>query len=306
MDFPFDRIVLLLDYLDPHDRDVWLKAAMALKQEYGEEARYVWEQWSKKASNYCPKSAESVWRSCGNGSVSMGTLYFLAKQAGWRNKGKLYPSRYKGLSCQKSEFANVGSCVDEIMRPHKIWHDSKPASPDHPYLKRKGIAPYGIRQLNHTLVIPLYSCDELVGLQFISPDGSKRFLKGTRLSGSYAIIGRINPEINCIYVCEGYATGATVHAHTGMPVFCAMSASNLKKVAIVARSIMPESHVVIAGDNDHLIATNPGAKAAFEAAQAVEGEVLLPKFPAGYPGSDWNDLAQLLLAKGRTLQWPLS
>ena len=303
MDFPFDRIVLLLDYLDPHDRDVWLKAAMALKQEYGDEARYIWEQWSKKASNYCPKSAESVWRSCGNGTISMGTLFFLAKKSGWRNKGKLCPRSYRELSHQKSELVNISRCVDEIIRPHKIWYASKPASPDHPYLKKKGIAPYGIRLLNCSLVIPLYSCDELVGFQFVNPDGCKRFLKGNKLSGSYAVIGVLNPEANNVYVCEGYATGATIYAHTGAPVLCAMSSANIKKVAIAVRCKMPSTHIVVAGDNDHMTAGNPGRKAAFEAAHAVGGEVLLPQFPSGHPGTDWNDLAQLLLAEGRALQW---
>ncbi|NLY14878.1 MAG: toprim domain-containing protein [Gammaproteobacteria bacterium] len=303
MDFQLDRIVLLLDYLDPHDRDVWLKAAMALKQEYGDEARYIWEQWSKKASNYCSKSAESVWRSCGNGPISMGTLYFLAKQAGWENNGKLRPRHYQGFNHQNSEFANISRCVEEIIRSHRIWHTSKPASPDHPYLKRKNIAPYGIRQLGRALVIPLYSSDELVGLQFIDPDGSKRFMRGSKLSGAYAVVGKFDSKTSSVYVVEGYATGATVHAHTGMPVFCAMAASNLKKVAVALRFKAPNIHIVIAGDNDHLTAGNPGKKAAFEAAEAVTGEVMLPQFPSGHPGTDWNDLAQFLLAEGRTLQW---
>lgn len=305
-DYKLRRATSALYYLNPHDREVWLKAAMALKQEHGDEARYVWEEWSKKASNYCPKSAESVWRSCGNGSISMGTLFFLAKKSGWRSNGKLCPRRYEKFTHQKGEFADITKCTEEIIRPYKIWHVSKPANPNHPYLKRKAVAPYSIRQLGQALVIPLYSSDELVGLQFIHPDGSKRFLKGTRLSGSYAVIGRLNPEINCIYICEGYATGATIFAHTGVPVLCTMSSVNIKKVAIEIRLKMPSTHIVVAGDNDHMTAGNPGKKAAFEAAQAVGGEILLPQFPVGYLGSDWNDLAQLLLLEGRALKWPLN
>lgn len=302
-DYKLRRATSALYYLNPQDREVWLKTAMALKQEFGDSARNVWEKWSQTASNYCPKAAESVWRSCGNGTISMGSLYFMAKQAGWTGKGRLRPRCYERFVHQKDEFADITKCTEEIIRPYKIWHASKPANPNHPYLKRKAVAPHSIRQLGQALVIPLYSCEELVGLQFINPDGSKRFLKGTRLSGSYAVIGRFNSDVNTVYICEGYATGATVYAHTGVPVLCAMALSNIKKVAIETRSRVPDLHIVIAGDNDHLTVGNPGEKAAFEAARAVGGEVLLPQFPKGYPGSDWNDLSQLLLAEGRALQW---
>jgi len=51
-------------------------------------------------------------------------------------------------------------------------------------LKRKGVKSHGIREWRGRLVIPVYnSSGRLQSLQFISPDGSKRFLSGGKLNG---------------------------------------------------------------------------------------------------------------------------
>ena len=46
---------------------------------------------------------------------------------------------------------------------------------------------------------------------------------------------------------------------------------------------------VVTADNDHNTKGNPGLKAANEAALAVDGMVVWPRFPAGASGSDFND-----------------
>jgi putative DNA primase/helicase len=60
-----------------------------------------------------------------------------------------------------------------------IWRDAIGASPDHPYLKRKGIHPHGARLTGDgRLIVPLYGADgELASLQYISDD-EKRYHKG--------------------------------------------------------------------------------------------------------------------------------
>ena len=74
-------------------------------------------------------------------------------------------------------------------RAKKIWDCSDPASPDHPYLITKGISAIGIRQKKECLVIPIRQGGEILSLQFIGPDGGKRFLKSGRVSGGYFMIG---------------------------------------------------------------------------------------------------------------------
>ena len=62
-------------------------------------------------------------------------------------------------------------------RAQQIWDAAQPAPTDHPYLIKKGIGAHELRIHKSTLVIPMRDTDEtLRSLQFISPDGQKRFL----------------------------------------------------------------------------------------------------------------------------------
>jgi len=72
----------------------------------------------------------------------------------------------------------------------ELWDKSKPACADHAYLVAKGIKPHGVRQFGESLLIPVRGSDcTLRGLQFIGPDGSKKFKTGTEMTGSYCSIG---------------------------------------------------------------------------------------------------------------------
>ncbi|MCW1936644.1 toprim domain-containing protein [Pseudomonas sp. MDMC_285] len=105
-------------------------------------------------------------------------------------------------------------------------------------------------------------------------------------------MGRIT-EGGRLYVCEGWATGATLHAHTGDPVVCALSAGNLKAVAIAMRERYGAAlDLVIAGDDDRQTQGNPGRTAANRAANAAEARVVFPEWPDDAPAelSDFNDL----------------
>lgn len=72
-----------LGYVSPVEREVWLMVAMALKDEFGDAARDMWELWSQQADNYKPSDANSVWRGIQHGGVGIGSLFHLAQQNGW-------------------------------------------------------------------------------------------------------------------------------------------------------------------------------------------------------------------------------
>lgn len=61
------------------------------------------------------------------------------------------------------------------------WDAGAPADPRHPYLIAKGCQPHGLRQLGGVLLIPLYQGRQLVNLQRIYPDSTKRFMPGGRV-----------------------------------------------------------------------------------------------------------------------------
>ena len=73
----------------------------------------------------------------------------------------------------------------------KLWSRAKPATNAHPYLQRKKVNAYGLRALGDALLIPLRDTSgTLRSLQFIFPDGSKKFLTGGQTQACYVAIGR--------------------------------------------------------------------------------------------------------------------
>lgn len=175
------------------------------------------------------------------------------------------------------------------------WGRSNRANPQHPYLVAKRVQALNLRQFRDVLMVPLVDEHGLVNIQFIQPDGTKRFYKGGKTEGTLSPIGKVK---NYIYICEGWATGASIHSLTGEAVFCAMNAGNLMPVAKMARARYPGHHIILAGDNDTSATPNTGAIAAREAAAAIRGEVMLPEFPKGHGGTDWNDWHQIQLEGG--------
>ena len=122
----------------------------------------------------------------------------------------------------------------------------------------------------------------------------KRFLPGGRKSGLWHLIGSATGA-DLVLICEGYATGASLHEATGRPVAVAFDAGNLAKVAQALQALHPAARLLIAGDDDRATeaktGANPGRVKATAAARAVAG---LAVFPEGLPegASDFNDLAQ--------------
>lgn len=93
-------------------------------------------------------------------------------------------------------------------------------------------------------------------------------------------------------VCEGFATGASIHEATGHAVVVAFDRGNLEPVAKALRKQYPDAALIVAADDDHMTDGNPGRTDAKAAALAVGGTVVVPLFPAGRPdkATDFNDL----------------
>lgn len=180
------------------------------------------------------------------------------------------------------------------------WAAATPAQ-DHPYLAAKGVRTHGVRVESGALLVPMRdTAGKLHNLQTIGPNGDKRFLYGGRVTGCYHAIGRPSGRL---IVCEGLATGSTLHEATGDAVAVAFSAGNLLSVAVALRSKYPCLTIIIAADDDWKTTdpktgemTNPGMAAAMRAAQAVGGKVAAPDFsglPRGDKDVDFNDLQRL-------------
>lgn len=164
-----------------------------------------------------------------------------------------------------------------------IWMISKPIikQSDHAYLPKKRIQPHGSRLYRQALVIPLFDeSNQIVNLQFISPEGQKRFLTHARKQGCFY---RIGESTNPLLIAEGFATGASLHEASGLQAVVAFDCGNLLSVAQNIRKLSPNSEIILCSDND---LSGIGQKKAREAALAVGGKVLIPPVV----GRDWNDL----------------
>jgi putative DNA primase/helicase len=161
----------------------------------------------------------------------------------------------------------------------RLWDMTKPAEAGHPYLVRKGVKAWGIRQLRDSLVIPARDAHGLLHtLQFIGSDGNKRFLTGGRIRACYCAIGR---PVDTLLLAEGYATAATLYEATGHATACAFNAGNLAPVARALRAKFPSLRIIVCADNDTHTPGNPGLTNAWEAARAVHGWVACPTFGEG-------------------------
>jgi putative DNA primase/helicase len=182
---------------------------------------------------------------------------------------------------------------------NRWWSHARRADPDHAYLVAKEVRGHGLRQRGDELLVPLYANGQLVNLQRIGPDGGKRFLAGGKVSASYSTFGTITPD-RPLCICEGWATGATLHQDGGYTVAAAMNAGNLKPVALALRARYPNQEIIIAGDDDRLTPENPGRTSANAAAAIAGCLVTFPEWPIDAPDTltDFNDLAVWSKAHG--------
>lgn len=196
-----------------------------------------------------------------------------------------------------------------------IWQASEPAEDDHPYLQRKACKAHGIRvgrwqvvnpetgevttvsQL--ALLIPIRDTRKKIwSLQAIFPHDrnplrrDKDYLKDGAKEGLFFTLG--TPKDETILICEGYATGASLHEATGQAVVIAFDTSNLLPVGKTLRQRFPTFKLVFCADNDQWTEkpiVNPGIHWARAAALVVAGLLAIPQFVnLDRKPTDFNDL----------------
>jgi putative DNA primase/helicase len=206
------------------------------------------------------------------------------------------------------------------------------------YLTKKSINAYGVRfNDKNALLIPI--CD-IVGrihsLQTIHDSQSesvkrtgrnKDFHSGGAKKGYFHFIGGLPKTV--LLVAEGYATAATLHEATGLPVVVCFDAGNLSPVVEALRKQYWKIKILICADDDTLYhcatcqgvidladhktdcphcakahkRTNAGVKAANAAAYISNASVIIPDFldknarlsayAKNTKYTDFNDLAAL-------------
>jgi putative DNA primase/helicase len=201
------------------------------------------------------------------------------------------------------------------------------------YLARKGFAQgelFGARvSPDGNLVVPMRDArGKLWGLQAIYSDPAVKarkgrdkdyWPKGLAKQGHWHLIG-LAGRGSVILVAEGFATGASLHKATGLPVAVAFDANNLQPVAVALAANYKGARILVCADDDWVqkctacghytlvdtgpncahcgqphLKTNAGTTCAATAAMAISGAWIKPEFPTQRPAdrkgpTDFNDL----------------
>ena len=187
---------------------------------------------------------------------------------------------------RQAEVKSQEKYTQAAQRAQSIWDQCEEVE-KHPYLERKQVLSYGLRKDNHdNLVLPLKDGQgTIVGLQYISDEGEKRFLTGSKKSGSFFLLGReIFNASDSLNYAEGYATAASIYADRSQPVVVAFDAYNLIKVAEVMYQYFPNHKHIFVADNDD---SNTGENEAKKAAAYIQksggyAEVQMPETKGDY------------------------
>lgn len=315
------EIATALTYLPAEcSREEWVKIGMAIKAEFGGSGFDLFDDWSKSGGKkYSAKDCRDTWRSIKpSGGVTIATLIHEAKQFGFSlneaNRQPIDQSEIENRAARRKADEQAAAAQQQqryaqaAARAAELWATGVPVEgSDHPYLERKGVLSFGLsygkwRNGDDALLVPLRNIDgHLTTLQGIfanvSPDlGRDRdYLPGGQKRGSFHLIGGKPSGSTPIVVCEGYATGASIHMATGWFAAVAFDAGNMTSVARAMRSMFPLSTLVIAADNDQWNQDgNDGIHHARQAASAASAILAVPSFATleGKP-TDFNDLHAL-------------
>jgi len=319
----YERARGALSFIPADDRDTWLKMAMALKSELGDQGFDLWDTWSKQSDRYNERDARDVWRSCkANGGVTAGTLFHEAKARGWRDDGTYQKPSAEELEARRRESAKQ-IATEDAERARERTQAAKwaravcaiatsPREP-HPYLIRKGLAGVeGLREVHaakmleilgyrpqcrgefltgRLLVVPIKVGDELSSVELIDEAGRKSALwRGAKTGGYWAAQELPDGDGTgiTILIAEGVSTSLSAKEASGYYAVAALSSGNLPAVAKAMRDRYPKAVLGILAD------LGDGKDKAEEAALATGSALVLPDFGEDRPegATDLNDMHQ--------------
>ncbi|HAV1871922.1 TPA: DNA primase [Enterobacter hormaechei subsp. steigerwaltii] len=179
-----------------------------------------------------------------------------------------------------------------------------------PYLTRKGVdAAPGVRiNPKGELVIPFSNAQgQIRSYQRIPETGGKdaRILKDSEKTGNWFAMGTpVNGKP--LLFAEGYATAASLHEASGLPVLMTIDAGNMIAVAQNARAVWPDSPFIFCADNDHQLKNprtgepeNKGIISALKAAELTNGQIIVPAFTLDELNQKLTDFNDLDVSRGR-------
>lgn len=133
----------------------------------------------------------------------------------------------------------------------KKWA-SLPDVESHPYLDRKGVEAFGLKVQGDNLVTPVHDAGgKIWSLQYISADPGriKLYEKGGQKTGNFHVLGSLAGAETVLFA-EGYATCASLHMATQLPVVEVFDSGNIEAVLRALGPHLEGVEKIICADDD--------------------------------------------------------
>lgn len=169
------------------------------------------------------------------------------------------------------------------------WGKLPHAPESHPYLVRKHIKSFGLRMQGENLIVPLIDeQSQIWNLQRIpaTPGKTKMYEKDARKQGLFYVLGSISGASTVLFG-EGYATCASMHMATGLPVVICFDSGNIESVIKMFEPRLVGVDKIICGDND--LVTNE------RLAKTLNGPM---QEKCGYPEITASDVERAVFCSG--------
>lgn len=143
------------------------------------------------------------------------------------------------------------------------------------------------------LMIPVIDqCGQLTSVQYIYGNGRKMFHPNGKIKGCFTVI---YGDESKVYVCEGYATGASINEATGATVYVSFNCGNMEGVAKFVKQYHKHSNVILAGDDDWQTMRpikNPGKHHCGFTSSVLKIPAVYPEFKSdrAIDDTDFNDM----------------
>ena len=307
--------------------DLRFRIACALKSEFGDSGRLLWDTWRGERGS---DKADSDWRNIDpKGEIGIGTLFHIARSHGWR-ENRAYSthsvrSPKREISAELSAKTDVfDALAGERARTSevaaKVLQLASPANPTHPYLQRKripalptlyeipiddlaGITGYvpkskELELTGRVLAIPVNQHGRLSTLELIDEAGKKSALRGrhTKSGGFWSteVLPADSNTTETLLIGEGVATVITATVATAHIGIATLSSGNLCNVCEQMRARYKSADIVVLADLERN-SGKPDAHA-LDAARKVSGRIAIPDFGSSRDQSqtDFNDLSAVI------------
>lgn len=217
------------------------------------------DTWSATAGNYGgTKDVEASFRGISSdGGTTAGSLYYLAKEWGWKPSKDAKP--HLPINHAKKAAQNRFKHVDD-KKVFEVWQQCVPATENHDYVLKKQGTPDGLRvypanapplvirgqNVAGYLVISCWNDNNLQTLQFIPPDGGDKLnLPGASFNDGFFTVGEITDRV---YIAEGIGQAWAINKATGAAAVVCFGAGRMARVAAVLRAKYPAAALAIVPD----------------------------------------------------------